>query len=54
MMTVTDLQLAILGPSKAEYTQLIRWLREQDWECWEQEFDEVAGLWQVGTEGSRC
>ena len=40
MTTVTELQKAILGLSDAEYTELIRWLRDQDWERWEREFDE--------------
>ena len=45
MTNVTELQKAILGLSDAEYTQLIRWqlirwLRDQDWELWEREFEE--------------
>ena len=40
MTTVTELQRAILGLSETEYTELRRWLRDQDWERWEQEFDE--------------
>ena len=40
MMTLTELQQAILGLSEAEYAQLIRWLQDQDWERWEREFDE--------------
>ena len=40
MATVSELQKAILGLSDAEYTQLIRWLRDQDWERWEREFEE--------------
>ena len=40
MTTVTELQQAILGLSDAEYTKLIRWLRDQDWERWEREFEE--------------
>ena len=45
MMTLTELQQAILGLSEAEYAQLIRWLQDQDWERWEREFDEdvIAG-----------
>ena len=39
MMKVTELQRAILDLSEAEYTELVRWLRDQDWERWEQEFD---------------
>ena len=40
MTTVTELQQAILGLSDAEYTELIRWLQDQDWERWEREFNE--------------
>ena len=40
MTTVTELQKAILGLSETEYTELRRWLRDQDWERWEREFDE--------------
>ena len=40
MTTVTELQQAILGLSEADYTELSRWLRDQDWERWEREFDE--------------
>ena len=39
MMKVTELQRAILDLSEDEYAELIRWLRDQDWERWEQEFD---------------
>ena len=37
---VMELQRAILDLSQDEYTQLMRWLRDQDWERWEQEFDQ--------------
>ncbi len=40
MMKVTELQRAILDLSEAEYTELVRWLRDQDWERWEREFDQ--------------
>ena len=40
MTTVPELQQAILGLSDAEYAELRRWLLDQDWERWEQEFDE--------------
>ena len=40
MTTVVELQEAILGLSEAEYTELRHWLRDQDWELWEREFDE--------------
>ena len=39
MTKVTELQRAILGLSETEYGELVRWLRDQDWERWEQEFD---------------
>ncbi len=38
--TVAELQEAILGLSEVEYTELRRWLIDQDWERWEREFDE--------------
>ena len=40
MTTVSKLQEAILGLSEADYSELRRWLLDQDWERWEQEFDE--------------
>ena len=40
MTNVVELQKAILGLSEAEYTELRRWLMDQDWERWEREFDE--------------
>ena len=40
MTTVSELQEAILGLSEADYSELRRWLLDQDWERWEQEFDE--------------
>ena len=40
MTGVTELQKAILDLSETEYTELRRWLRDQDWERWELEFDE--------------
>ena len=40
MAGVTELQKAILDLSETEYTELRRWLRDQDWERWEREFDE--------------
>ena len=39
MMKVTELQRAILDLFEDEYAELVRWLRDQDWERWEQEFD---------------
>ena len=38
-MKVTELQQAILDLSDTDYAELVRWLRDQDWERWEQEFD---------------
>ena len=40
MTTVSELQEAILGLSEDDYSELRRWLLDQDWERWEQEFDE--------------
>lgn len=40
MTTVSELQEAILGLSGTDYSELRRWLLEQDWERWEREFDE--------------
>ena len=40
MTTVSELQEAILGLSEADYSELRRWLLDQDWERWEREFDE--------------
>ena len=40
MTAVAELQEAILGLSETEYTELRRWLRDQDWELWEREFDD--------------
>ena len=40
MTTVTEIQQAIVSLPRSEYAQLIRWLREYDWEEWEREFEE--------------
>ena len=40
MTTITELQKAILSLSEAEYTELRRWLLDEDWERWEREFEE--------------
>ena len=40
MTNVVELQRAILGLSEAEYTELRRWLMDEDWERWEREFEE--------------
>ena len=49
MTTVADLQKAILSLSESEYTELRRWMVDEDWERWEKEFDEdvKAGLLDV-------
>ena len=39
MTKVTELQRAILDLTESEYSELVSWLRDQDWERWEQEFD---------------
>ena len=39
MKTVTEIKQTILTLPKAEYTELCRWLLDQDWERWEREFD---------------
>ena len=49
MTNVTELQKAILGLSDAEYTQLIRWLRDQDWERWGREFEEDVRAGKLDT-----
>ena len=40
MTTVSEIQRAILDLSEADYSELRRWLLDQDWERWEKEFDE--------------
>ena len=40
MTAVSELQQAILDLSEADYSELRRWLLDQDWERWEREFDE--------------
>ena len=40
LTTVTEIQQAIVNLPKSEYAQLIRWLREYDWEEWDQEFEQ--------------
>ena len=49
MTTVVELQEAILGLSEAEYTELRRWLLDQDWEQWEREFDEDVKAGKLDT-----
>ncbi len=39
-MTVDEIQKAIESLPRDEYAELIHWIREQDWEQWEREFDE--------------
>ena len=40
MTTVAEIQQAIIGLPKSDYAQLIRWLREYDWEEWDREIEE--------------
>ena len=40
MTTVDDLQKAILELSESEYTELRRWMVDEDWERWDKEFEE--------------
>ena len=40
MKTVAEIKLDILALPKDEYAELLHWIREQDWEQWEREFDE--------------
>ena len=40
MTTVSQLRRAIVDLSEADYSELRRWLLDQDWERWEREFDE--------------
>ena len=40
MSTVAEIQQAILALSEAEYTELRRWLLDEDWERWDREFEE--------------
>ena len=40
MSAVSELQKAILDLSQAEYTELRRWLLDEDWERWDREFEE--------------
>lgn len=40
MKTVAEIKQDILALPKVEYAELLHWIREQDWEQWEREFDE--------------
>ena len=40
MRTVAEIKQYILDLPKTEYAELLHWIREQDWEQWEREFDE--------------
>ena len=40
MTSIPEIQQAIMNLSEADYTELCRWLLDQDWERWEREFDE--------------
>ena len=39
-MNVTEIKQAILDLPRDDYAELMHWIREQDWEQWEREFDE--------------
>ena len=54
MTTVAELQEAILGLSEAEYTELRRWLLDQDWERWEREFNEDVRAGKLDTLASEA
>ena len=45
MTTVPEIQQAIMSLSKAEFTELFRWLLDRDWEEWDAEIeaDSAAG-----------
>ena len=49
MTNVVELQRAILGLSEAEYTELRRWLMDEDWERWEREFEEDVRAGKLDT-----
>jgi hypothetical protein len=40
MRTVAEIKQDILDLPNTEYAELLLWIREQDWEQWEREFDE--------------
>ncbi len=40
MSTLAEIQQAIISLPKSDYAQLIRWLREYDWEEWDREIEE--------------
>lgn len=40
MTSIPEIQQAIMNLSEADYAELCRWLLDQDWERWEQEFEE--------------
>ena len=40
MKTVAEIKQDILDLPNTEYAELLLWIREQDWEQWEREFDE--------------
>ena len=45
MSGVAEIQQAVIGLSKSEYSQFVRWLTEYDWERWDKqiEIDTEAG-----------
>ena len=54
MMTITDIQEAIIGLSDADHAQLVRWLQDQDWERWEQELEEGAAAGRLDSLASEA
>ena len=40
MTTFTEIKQTIMSLSDAEFAELRRWMRDQDWKRWEQEFDD--------------
>ena len=40
MTSVAEIKQAILKLPEAEYAELRRWFREQDWEKWDEELEE--------------
>lgn len=54
MTTVSELQRAILDLCEADYSELRRWLLDQDWERWEKEFDEDVRAGKLDTLASQA
>ena len=54
MTTVSELQEAILGLDDTDYSELRRWLLDEDWERWEREFDEDVRTGKLDDLGSEA